>query len=93
MSYILAAGYEVTNDPDRIDTLSWDGAGDVDGDSDVDLNDVARFGVCFTGAGGEAGTGCEAGDSDDGDVDHEDWRRLLRIRTVPGELVPHKMRD
>jgi hypothetical protein len=50
MNWILAAGYEATNDLDQIDVFTWNGAGDVDGDGDVDLSDLAAllaaYGTC-----------------------------------------------
>jgi hypothetical protein len=51
MNYILAAGYNATNDLGQIDAYSWNGAGDVDGDGDVDLGDFATFAMCYYGAG------------------------------------------
>jgi hypothetical protein len=54
MNYILAAGYDVTNNLGDIDAYTWDGTstpGDFDFDGDVDLNDFATLASCFTGAG------------------------------------------
>lgn len=36
MSYILAAGYDATNDPDQIDVFTWSGRGDLEGDGIAD---------------------------------------------------------
>jgi len=45
-------------------------AGDLDGDSDVDLDDYARFDACYTGSGGGVSLPCRAADLDgDNDVD------------------------
>ncbi|MBU0719377.1 MAG: DUF362 domain-containing protein, partial [Planctomycetes bacterium] len=83
MSFILAAGYDVTNDPDQIDVRDGNGAtGDFDGDSDVDGDDYLDFATCFTGAGGILAPGCEAGDFDsDSDVDCDDWSHFELVWT------------
>jgi len=53
MSWILAAGYQVTNDPDQIDVFTWDGAGDVDADGDVDLSDLATLLAAYNTCAGD----------------------------------------
>ncbi len=85
MNYILAAGFDVTNDPDRIDVTSWNGAGDLDGDSDVDLVDFAELAGCVSGPGRPTRLGCEALDFDqDGHVDMRDFAKFQEIFTGPG---------
>ena len=49
MNYILAAGFEATNDLAQIDTLSWDGRLDFDNDGDIDVHDFAEFSACMEG--------------------------------------------
>lgn len=50
------------------------GAGDSDGDGDVDLNDFNRFQLCFSGPGNDYSYGCLSHDIDaDGDVDLADF--------------------
>jgi hypothetical protein len=84
MGYILAAGYDATNDIDQIDAFTWNGAGDFDGDSDVDFGDIADFQACFTGLDGDPEAGCEPADFDeDGDVDLDDWAELMNVNTIP----------
>ncbi|UCG34259.1 MAG: DUF362 domain-containing protein [Phycisphaerales bacterium] len=80
MNYILAAAYNVTNDLSQIDVYSWNGAGDVDGDGDVDLADFATFAMCYYGSGVTIPPpGCSADDfnscdfDDDDDVDLNDF--------------------
>ena len=87
MYQLLAAGYDVTNDPASIDVASSSGgAGDFDGDGDVDLLDFNAFEACFTGEdGGPVDPGCAAGDFDgDGDIDCSDWERFRWAWTSPG---------
>ncbi|GIK15056.1 MAG: hypothetical protein BroJett003_00200 [Planctomycetota bacterium] len=58
-------------------TLPASGAefGDADRDGDVDLRDIAAFMNCFTGAGGDADSGCGVFDNNgDNDVDLPDYR-------------------
>ncbi|MCP3906122.1 MAG: DUF362 domain-containing protein [Planctomycetes bacterium] len=43
MDEILAAGYDVTNHPPRIDTFTWSGAGDLDDDGEPDASDNCPF--------------------------------------------------
>ncbi len=44
MDYILAAGYDVTNDLETINTLTWNGVhGDFDGSGEVDTADIGPF--------------------------------------------------
>jgi hypothetical protein len=43
MSWILAAGYEVTNDLESIDALTWSGGGDLDGDGVPDGDDNCPY--------------------------------------------------
>ncbi len=85
MDEILAAGYEVTNDLDQIHTESWNGAGDSDGDSDVDLMDFADAIDCLTDPGTPAGAGCDVFDFDgDSDVDMHDYAEFQLAFTGPG---------
>jgi hypothetical protein len=54
MNYLLAAGYQVTNDPGRIDVFTWDGSGhngDFNGDGLVTLGDYAYLAECLAGPG------------------------------------------
>ena len=51
--------------------------GDVNGDGEVDQDDLAAFANCLTGPGGNADAECESADLDaDGDVDLGDFARL-----------------
>jgi hypothetical protein len=43
MSYILAAGYETTNDIRSIDVATWSGGGDLDGDGEPDGSDNCPY--------------------------------------------------
>ncbi len=73
MNWIIAGGTQVTNDLNQIDLYAWNGMGDADGDSDVDLADFAAFEDCFTGPSAHLPAGCESMDFDaDGDVDMHD---------------------
>lgn len=59
--------------------------GDFDGDGDVDQDDFDAFEQCFTGAGGQAGAGCELGDFDgDDDIDCDDWALFVLAWTEAG---------
>ena len=85
MNYILAAGYDATNNPDQIDALTWNGAGDYDTDSDVDLDDFADFPACLTGPGGGVLPDCDTFDFDaDSDVDLQDFAGFQDNFTGPG---------
>jgi hypothetical protein len=87
MYRILASGQDATNDLAQIDVVSGDGgAGDLDGDSDVDVDDFGEFSACFTGAGGgPVSPDCARGDFDgDGDVDCDDWEFFRFVWTGPG---------
>lgn len=89
MNYILAAGYEVTNNPDQIDAFSGDGgAGDFNGAGDVDIDDYNQFADCFTGVGGgPIESACQAGDFDgDDDVDCWDWDAFASVWTSVDDL-------
>jgi hypothetical protein len=84
MNYILDAGYDATNDPAQIDAFTGDGgAGDFDGDGDVELNDYDEFELCYTGHdGGPVGPQCQPGDFDaDGDVACDDWDAFIFVWT------------
>lgn len=65
-------------------------AGDFDGDDDVDVNDFARFQVCFNGPGyPPADPGCEPADLDaDGDVDVGDFALFQACFNGPGQFPP-----
>jgi hypothetical protein len=77
MSWILAAGYAVTNDLDQIDAITWSGVGDLDNDGDVDLADLAAV---LAGYGTTSGATYYDGDFDsDGDVDLADLATLLGV--------------
>lgn len=84
MNYILAAGDDATNDLRQIDAFTWNGDGDFDVDSDVDLADAEKFAQCYSGPDGGVGAGCDAGDfDDDGDVDCDDWDEFRVVWTEP----------
>jgi hypothetical protein len=86
MYQILAAGHGVTNDLGAIDVEAGDGgAGDFDGDSDVDRDDYDQFAQCFTGpGGGPVSPECTAGDFDgDEDIDCDDWELFQFVWTDP----------
>ncbi|MBU0616533.1 MAG: nitroreductase family protein [Planctomycetes bacterium] len=52
---------------------------DLDGDGDVDVDDLDAFGTCMAGPDADAGPGCEPADLDmDGDVDLGDFTELQR---------------
>lgn len=76
MYYLLDAGFSVTNDPAKFDLHTWNGAGDADGDSDVDLADHETFTLCFDGPDAVV-PGC-AGIDDDDDVDLADFAQFQR---------------
>ena len=85
MSYILAAGYDTTNDLDQIDAFTANGAaGDFDGDGDIDLADAARFQLCFTDRNaGPLTPDCAPGDFDlDDDLDGDDWHSETRTGPI-----------
>jgi hypothetical protein len=85
MSYLLAAGYAVTNNPSQIDLHTWNGAGDADGDSDVDTADHDAFVGCLAGPDASVPPGCGVFDFDgDNDVDIVDFCSLTRVFTGPG---------
>jgi hypothetical protein len=68
-------------------TVTHGGFGDLDADSDVDVNDYELFAECVTGPGNGAiiyGTGCRASDIDaDGDVDIADFAAFTRNFSMP----------
>jgi hypothetical protein len=86
MDYILAAGYDATNDLSQIDVTTWNGAADNDGDSDVDLADFAVFQGCFTGEGTFLlGMGCKGFNFDgDRDIDLGDFAEFKSFFSGPG---------
>ena len=43
MNWILAAGYDATNDPDLIDVITWSGGGDLDQDGVPDDSDNCPY--------------------------------------------------
>jgi len=81
-SYLVAAGYSVTHDPAQFDVYSWNGAGDTDGDSDVDLFDHGALVACLDGPDVSVGPGCHDFDSDD-DGDLQDFALLQRFFSGP----------
>jgi hypothetical protein len=88
MNYILAAGYNATNDLTMIDTFTWNGAGDADGDSDVDLADYALFTDCLSAGGPDVITPPDCREWDltgDSHVDLRDFAYLQTVFTGPAE--------
>ncbi len=84
MNYILAAGYDATNDLDQIDLHTWNGYGDDDNDSDVDMIDYHALLDCFSGPVDPADRECAHFDSDgDRDVDLTDFAELEGILAGP----------
>jgi hypothetical protein len=84
MDFILAAGYEVTNDKDRIDAVSWSGGGDLDGDGELDASDNCPYDANpgqddYDGDG--MGDMCECvGDADNsGEVTVVDFLAMLAV--------------
>jgi hypothetical protein len=84
MSYILAAGYDATNDLRSIDVVTWSGGGDLDGDSEPDASDNCPYDANagqedYDGDG--IGDACEClGDADSsGEVDVTDFLALLAM--------------
>jgi len=76
MNWILDAGYDVTNDLDQIDVVTWDGTegnGDLNGDGCVDQADL---GILLADWGCSNG-GCPGDIDYDGDTDHADLGILL----------------
>ncbi len=85
MNQILAAGYDVTNDLERIDTFTWNGAGDTDGDCDVDLDDYTELYDCLAGPEVRVPPRCRGLDfDDDRDVDLGDFDSFQNVFTGPG---------
>ncbi len=63
------------------------GAGDADGDTDVDMRDVGIFQRCFTGSSANANGACDIFDYDqDGDVDLLDW--CSQVEIFSGQIIP-----
>jgi len=86
MSYLLAAGYDVTNDPAAIDTYSGTARFDADGDGDVDLRDGAALQRC-AGAVGTLPPECSRLDVDaSGLLDAADMERFAQSLTGPAIL-------
>ncbi|MFH1749068.1 MAG: DUF362 domain-containing protein [Planctomycetota bacterium] len=89
MNYILAAGYDATNKPDKIDTYTWNGvAGDFDLDGVVTPADFPYAADCLSGPGTwptptEPATGdeCLWGADFDGDTDF-DLVNLAQFQTL-----------
>ncbi|HUU98464.1 MAG TPA: DUF362 domain-containing protein [Phycisphaerae bacterium] len=76
MNWLLDAGYDVTNDLDQIDVVTWDGTegnGDLNGDGCVDQADL---GILLTDWGCSDGS-CPGDIDYDGDTDHSDLGILL----------------
>lgn len=82
MNWMLAAGYEVTNQLEQIDTFTWDGGGDFDNDGDVDLSDLAEL---LGGYGMTSGTYYDGDLNGDGVVD---WFDLSALINVYGTTCP-----
>jgi len=77
MNWILAAGYDATNDLDQIDTITWNGVGDLDNDGNVGLADLAQL---LSNYGATSDATFYDGDLDnDGDVDLADLATLLGV--------------
>ncbi len=66
-------------------TVNACGAGDVEADGDIDMNDVVAFHNCFTGPNaGPLAAGCAVFDFDaDQDIDLTDWCSLQILLTGP----------
>ncbi|MFQ5492237.1 MAG: DUF362 domain-containing protein [Phycisphaerae bacterium] len=83
MNEILAAGIDVTNDPNAVDVRVW--GGDLDRDGDVDLTDLNAMTGCLAGPGAVPPSGppdCTFTDFyQDGDVDLEDYAGLQNTFT------------
>jgi hypothetical protein len=77
MNWILAAGYSVTNDLEQIDTYTWDGVGDLDGDGEIGLADLATLLAHYDTASGA--TYYDGDLDEDGDVDLSDLAVLLSV--------------
>jgi hypothetical protein len=77
MNWILAAGYDVTNDLDQIDVFTWNGAGDLDGDGDVDLTDLAGLLAAYGACEGDLSYNPAADFDGSGCVDLSDLAALL----------------
>jgi uncharacterized protein (DUF362 family) len=86
MYQLLAAGFDVTNDLAKIDAYQWI-PGDLDGDSDVDIDDFNAFSDCyFETQHNLLETACLAADFDcDLDVDCDDWDLFKSAWTAAGE--------
>jgi hypothetical protein len=77
MSWMLDAGFDVTNDLSQIDVFTWNGTGDLDGDGVVDLSDLAQL---LANYGSTSGATYYDGDlSGDGAVDLVDLASLLGV--------------
>ncbi len=77
MNWMLAGGYDVTNDPNQIDLFTWNGVGDLDGDGEVGLSDLASL---LSNYGTLGSATYYDGDLDgDGDVNLSDLSTLLAV--------------
>lgn len=95
--YLESAGFGINNssDPIYLDTVAYDVViiaqsapridGDLDGDGDVDLTDMAGLQICFTGgAVSPLSRGCDVYDFvTDGSVDDADLQGFAAVATGP----------
>ncbi|MEW6251107.1 MAG: DUF362 domain-containing protein [Planctomycetota bacterium] len=88
MSYLLNAGYNVTNDPAQIDVTTWSGHGDLDCDGRVTFDDINPFVLALNGESGYAAQFpyCIWQNADcnrDGQVNFDDINAFVALLTNP----------